>query len=76
MFALDVEPGCQRHHPQNKKTKAEVMKELEESIAKSGWNENVDMQEKVNGCRTNEETVKAIQEFEQIIQKKRATSCG
>ena len=46
------------------------MKELEESIAKSGWNENVDMQEKVNGCRTNEETVKAIQEFEQIIQKK------
>ena len=52
------------------------MKELEESIAKSGWNENVDMQEKVNGCRTIEETVKAIQEFEQIIQKKRATSCG
>ena len=35
------------------------------------------MQEKVNGCKTNEDVLKAIQEFEQTIQKKkRATSCG
>ena len=51
-----------------KKTKVQVKKELEESIAKSGRNENGDMQEKVNGCRANEDAVKAIQEFEQIIQ--------
>ena len=34
--------------------------ELEESIAKSEQNENVDMQEKVNGCKTNEDAVKTI----------------
>ena len=55
-----------------KKTKAEVKKDLEESIAKSGRNENADIQEKVNGCRTNEEAVKATQEFEQIIQNKKS----
>ena len=43
-----------------KKTKSEIKKELEESIAKSGRNENADMQEKVDGCRTNEDAVKAI----------------
>ena len=30
------------------------------------------MQEKINGCRTNEDGVKAIQEFEQIIQNKKS----
>ena len=55
-----------------KKTKSEIEKELEESIAKSGRNENADMQEKVNECRTNEDTVKAIQEFEQTIQNKKS----
>ena len=44
-----------------KKTKSEIKKELEESIAKSGKNKNVDMQDKVNGCKTNEDAVKAIQ---------------
>ena len=34
-------------------------------------NENADMQDKVNGCITNEDAVKAIQEFEQIIQNKK-----
>ena len=55
-----------------KKTKSEIKKELEESIAKSGRNENAGMQEKVNECRTNEDAVKAIQEFEQIIQNKKS----
>ena len=72
MFTLDAEPGSQRHHPQNKKNKAEVKKELEELIAKSGWNENANMQEKVNRYRTNEGAVKAIQEFKQIIQNKKS----
>ena len=53
-----------------KKTKGEVKKKLEELIAKSGRNENADMQEKANGCKTNENAVKAIQEFEQVIQNK------
>ena len=34
-------------------------------------NENTDMQDKVNGCITNEDAVKAIQEFEQTIQNKK-----
>ena len=54
-----------------KKTKAEVKKELEELIAKSWQNENADMQEKVNGCKTNDDAVKAIQEFEQTISNKK-----
>ena len=55
-----------------KKTKDKIKKELEESIAKSWQNENADMQEKVNGCKTNEDAVKAIQEFEEIIQNKKS----
>ena len=47
-----------------KKTKFEIKKELEESIAKSRENENANMEEEVNKCRTNEDAVKAIQEFE------------
>ena len=39
-------------------------------------NENTDMQDKVNGCITNEDAVKAIQEFEQTIQNKKKASCG
>ena len=35
-------------------------RELEESIAKDRRNENVDMQDKVNGCTTREDSVKAI----------------
>ena len=53
------------------KTKSEVKRELEESIAKGRRNENVDMQDKVYGCITNEDAAKAIQEFEQIIQNKK-----
>ena len=55
-----------------RKTKSENKKELEESIASSKRNENVDMQEKVNGCTTNKDAVKAIQEFEQIIKNRKS----
>ena len=51
-----------------KKTKTEIKKELEDSIINSRKNENTDMQDKVNGCITNEDAIKVIQEFEQIIQ--------
>ena len=54
-----------------KKTKSEIKKELEESIAKGKRNENDDMQERVNGCTSNEDAVKAIQEIEEIIKNKK-----
>ena len=53
-----------------KKTKTEIKRELEDSIINGRKNENADMQDKVNGCITNEDAVKAIREFEQIIQNK------
>ena len=68
MQNLDVKETIQKI----KKTKEEVKKELEESIAKSGQNKNVNMQGKVNECETNEDAIKAIQEFEQIIQNKKS----
>ena len=50
---------------------SEIKREPEDSIVNSGRNENADMQDKVNGCITNEDAVKATQEFEQIIQNKK-----
>ena len=55
-----------------KKTKTEIKKELEDSIINGRKNENTDMQDKVNGCITNEDTIKVIQDFEQIIQNKKS----
>ena len=46
-----------------KKTKSGIKKELEESIANGKRNEKADMQEKVDGCTTNEDAVKVIQEY-------------
>ena len=63
MQNLDVKETIQKI----KKTKDKVKKELEESIAKSARNKNADMQEKVNRYKTNKDSVKAFQEFEQII---------
>ena len=51
-----------------KKTKSKIKKDLEDSIVNGRRNENADMQDKVNGCITNEDAVKAILKFEQIIQ--------
>ena len=53
MQNLDVKETIQKI----KKTKEEIKKGLEQLIAKSGRNENADMQEKVNGCKTNEDAV-------------------
>ena len=50
-----------------KKPNPEIKKELEESINNGKRNENTDMQEKVNNCATNEDAVKVVQEFEEII---------
>ena len=50
-----------------KKTKTEIKRELKDSIVNDRRNENLDMQDKVNGCVTNEDAAKVIQEFEKII---------
>ena len=55
-----------------KKTKTEIKKELEDSIVNGKKNENADMQDIVNGCITNVDAVKAVQDFEQIIQNKKS----
>ena len=54
-----------------KKTKSEANKELEELIANGKRNENADMQKKVDGCTTNKDAAKVIQEFEDIIKNKK-----
>ena len=55
-----------------KKTKSEIKRELEESIANGGRNENTDIQEKAENCTANKEHAeKVIQEFEEIIKNKK-----
>ena len=62
MKNLDVKDIIQKI----KKTKSEIKKELEESIA-GRKNENTDIKEKAENCTGNEEdAVKVIQEFEEI----------
>ena len=56
MQKLDVKEIIQKM----KKTKLEIMKELEESITNGKRNENTDMQEKINNCITNEDAVKVV----------------
>ena len=55
-----------------KKTKTEIKKELEDLIVNGKKKENADMQDRVNGCITNNDAVKAVQEFEQLIQNKKS----
>ena len=55
-----------------KKTKTEIKKELEDSIINGRNNENADMQDKVNRFNLNEDAIKVIQDFEQIIQNKKS----
>ena len=55
-----------------KETKIGIKRELKDSIVNGRRNENLDMQDKVNGCVTNEDAAKAIQELEKIIQNKKS----
>ena len=55
-----------------KKTKSEIKKELEDSIANSKNNENTDIEEMAKNCMESEENAaKVIHEFEEIIKNKR-----
>ena len=55
-----------------KKTKSEIKKELEDSIANSKNNENTDIEKMTKNCMESEENAaKVIHEFEEIIKNKK-----
>ena len=57
-----------------KKTKCEIMKELEGYIANGKKNENTDIQQMAaNFTAKEEDAVKVIQEFEEIIRTRKVT---
>ena len=54
-----------------KKTKSEIKKELEDSIANGKKNENTDIEQMAKNCTKSEENAtKVIHEFEEIIENK------
>ena len=53
-------------------TKTEIIKELENSIISSRKNENADIQDKFDGCISNEDAIKVIQDLEEIIPNKKS----
>ena len=56
-----------------KKTKSEIKKELEDSIANCKKNENTDIEEMRKNCSESEEdAAKVIHEFEEIIKNKKS----
>ena len=56
-----------------KKTKSEIKKELEDSIANGKNNENTDIEEMANNCmESQEDAAKVIHEFEEIIKNKKS----
>ena len=56
-----------------KKTKSEIKKELEDSIANGKKNENTDIEEMANNCmESQEDAAKVIHEFEEIIKNKKS----
>ena len=55
-----------------KKTKSEIKKELEDSIANGKKNENTDIEQTAKNCtETEENAAKVIHEFEEIIKNKK-----
>ena len=60
-----------------KKTKSEIMKQLEDSIANGKKNENTDIEQMAKNCtESGEGMVKVIHKFEEIIRNKKVTSYG
>ena len=69
MQNLEVKDAIQKI----KKTKSQIKKELEESMANGKRNENTDRQEKAKKCTANKEDAeKAIQEFEKSIKNEKS----
>ena len=56
-----------------KKTKSEIKKELEESIANGKKNKNTDVEQMAKNCtKSEEDAAKVIHEFEEIIRNKKS----
>ena len=56
-----------------KKTKSEIKKELEDSIANGNKNENTDIEQMAKNCtESKEDAAKVIYEFEEIIRNKKS----
>ena len=56
-----------------KKTKSEIKKELEDSIANGKKNENMDIEQMAKNCaKSKEDATKIIHEFEEIIRNKKS----
>ena len=56
-----------------KKTKSEIKKDLEDSVANGKSNEHTDIEEMANNCMESEEdAAKIIHEFEEIIKNKKS----
>ena len=56
-----------------KKTKSEIKKELEDSIANGKKNENTDIEQMAKNCtKSKEDAAKIIHEFEEIIRNKKS----
>ena len=73
MFTLDAEFRSKGAILTTKKTKCEIMKELEVTIAKGKKNENTDIRQIVENCTANEEdAAKVIQKFEEIIRNQKS----
>ena len=73
MFTLDAEYRSERSNFNDQKTKSEIKKELEDSIANGKKNENTDIEEMANNCmESQEDAAKVIHEFEEIIKNKKS----
>ena len=78
MFPIDPQFRRERcNFNDQKKTKFEIKKELEDSIANSKKNKNTDIEEMANNCTESEEdAAKNIHEFEEIIKNKKSDIVG
>ena len=64
MFIFDGKLGSEGYDPKDWKTKYEMKKELENSIANDKRNENTDIQQTVKNCTANDEdAAKVIEKF-------------
>ena len=73
MSTLDADLEVKEAILTTKKTKSEIKKELEDSIANGKKNENTDIEEITNNCTESQEDVaKVIHEFEEIIKNKKS----
>ena len=73
MSTLDAEFRSERSNFNDQKTKSEIKKELEDSIANGKKNENTDIEEMANNCmESQEDAAKVIHEFEEIIKNKKS----